>query len=124
MELPAYAMALSMVTSARGIALDVGTGNGALLDLLAPTYCKVVAADRSLSRIERAKERATSRGYANVQFLCADIEHDTIFKSIATGADALFSSRMLHHASKSTCLIDSHGKDIGSEWSNLHRGLL
>ncbi len=110
MELPAYAMALSMVTSARGIALDVGTGNGALLDLLAPTYCKVVAADRSLSRIERAKERATSRGYANVQFLCADIEHDTIFKSIASGADALFSSRMLHHASSPRASLTAMAK--------------
>jgi DNA-binding transcriptional ArsR family regulator len=99
MELPAYAMALSMVTSGRGIAIDVGTGNGALLDLLAPTYERVVAADRSSSRIEHAKERAANRGYANVQFVCADIEHDTAFNSISSGADALFASRMLHHAS-------------------------
>jgi ArsR family transcriptional regulator len=114
MELPAYAMALSMVTSARGIALDVGTGNGALLDLLAPTYGKVIAADRSSSRIERAKDRASNRGYTNVQFLCADIEHDTVFNSITSGADALFASRMLHHASSPRASVAAMSRLIAS----------
>ena len=99
MQLPAYAMALSLVTSARGSALDAGTGDGALLDLLAPTYCRVIAVDRSPSRLELAKERATRRGYGNIDFLCADIEHDSIGKSVHSGVDALFASRMLHHAS-------------------------
>ena len=98
-QLPAYAMALSMVASARGLALDAGTGDGALLDLLAPTYHKVFAVDRSPSRLTLAEDRAKRRGYDNVHFLCADIEHDAIFQSVQPGVDALFVSRMLHHAS-------------------------
>ena len=98
MQLPAYAMALSMMTSEKHIALDAGTGDGALLDLLAPTFRKVFAADRSTSRLELAKERVTRRGYGNVQFLCADIESGSIQATVRPGADALFASRMLHHA--------------------------
>ena len=99
MQLPAYAMALSMVDSARNVALDAGTGDGALLDLLAPTFRKVFAADRSASRLELAKERVARRGYDNVTFICADIEADTIRQTVQPRVDAIFASRMLHHAS-------------------------
>jgi ArsR family transcriptional regulator len=99
MQLPAYALALSLVTAARGTALDAGTGDGALLDLLAPTFRKVIAVDRSQSRLERAKERATIRGYDNVEFFCADVEHGSLLESVRPGVDALFASRMLHHSS-------------------------
>ena len=98
MQLPAYAMALSMIATERRLALDAGTGDGALLDLLAPTFRTVLAADRSESRLELAKERVARRGYDNVKFLCADIESDSTQASIGPGVDAVFASRMLHHA--------------------------
>src|SRR5664280_366528 len=98
-QLPAYAFALSLVTSKRGIAMDAGTGDGALLDLLSPTYRRVIAVDRSAAQLERARERVARRGYDNVQLLCTDVDTDATFQAVRPGADALFASRMLHHAS-------------------------
>ncbi len=98
MQLPAYALALSMITSERGLAFDAGTGDGALLDLLAPMFRKVFAADRSASRLELAKERVARRGYDNVEFLCVNVESDAMHEALRPGVDALFASRMLHHA--------------------------
>ena len=61
MQLPVYAKALSMVGVERRVALDAGVGDGALLDLLAPTFERVYAVDRSAARLELAKERAARR---------------------------------------------------------------
>jgi DNA-binding transcriptional ArsR family regulator len=99
MQLPAYALALSMLSSPKSAALDAGTGDGALLDLLAPTFGKVFAADRSEARLESARERVARRGYGNVRFLRADVESDALTNWVQPGVDALFASRMLHHAS-------------------------
>jgi ArsR family transcriptional regulator len=59
-----------MLLAERRIAIDAGTGDGALLDLLAPIYSRVFALDRSAARIEQARARVTARGYDNVQLMC------------------------------------------------------
>jgi len=69
-HVPVYAMALSMMATERGVSLDAGTGDGSLLDLLAPTYDRVIAVDRSAVQIERAKERVTRRGFTGVDLEC------------------------------------------------------
>ena len=99
MQLPVYAKALSMVASNRGSALDAGAGDGALLDLLAPTFTSVCAVDRSAARLEVARERALRRGYENVRFLCGEVEEEATANAIRPGVDVVFASRVLHHAS-------------------------
>ena len=42
---------------AAALALDAGTGDGALLEVLAPVYERVVAVDRSEAQLARARER-------------------------------------------------------------------
>jgi ArsR family transcriptional regulator len=99
MQVPVYAKALSTVRVEHRVALDAGTGDGALLDVLAPTFDRVYAVDRSAARLELAKERAARRTYANVTFVCGDVESDAIRSTIDKRVGLVFASRMLHHAS-------------------------
>ena len=96
-NVPVYALALSMMAADRGIALDAGTGDGALLDLLAPTYESVIAVDRSETQLHRARQRVALRGYSNVEFACAEVESEHVRIEVEGRADAVFASRMLHH---------------------------
>jgi DNA-binding transcriptional ArsR family regulator len=97
-ELPAYAAALSAVVETRGLAVDAGTGDGALLDVLAPVFERVVAVDRSRAQLERARRRVALRGYANVEFACAEADGEQLQKMVGRGADLVVASRVLHHA--------------------------
>jgi DNA-binding transcriptional ArsR family regulator len=99
MQVPVYAKALSMVSVEHRVALDAGTGSGSLLDVLAPTFDRVYAVDRSAARLELAKERAARRDYSNVTFVCGDVEGDAIRSMIDNRVGLAFASRMLHHAS-------------------------
>ena len=98
-NVPVYALAISMVSSTRGGALDAGTGDGTLLDFLAPTYERVIAVDRSEVRTSFARQRMVTRGYSNVTVLCADVESADIGTTFEAKVDALYAVRMLHHTS-------------------------
>lgn len=104
-HVPVYAMALSMMVPHEGIALDAGTGDGSLLDLLAPSYHQVIAVDRSKARIESAKQRVERRCYSRVHLQCADIESDTLRESASGRVSALFASRVLHHTSSPKLML-------------------
>src|SRR5512142_1650274 len=82
-NVPMYAMALAMVGPQYGTALDAGTGDGSFLDLLAPTYERVVAVDCSAAQIERAKARVERRGYSGVRLVCADVYADAVCNLVA-----------------------------------------
>src|SRR6478609_3023996 len=69
-ELPVYIAALASLLDAHGLAVDAGTGDGALLDVLAPAFDRVVALDRSAAQLARAERRVQARGYDNVE-LCS-----------------------------------------------------
>ena len=99
-ELPAYLTALAPLVSQRRLAVDVGTGEGSLLDVLAPIFEQVVAIDRSQTQLERATARMAHRGYQNVRLLQADYDDETFQAEVQGlgGADAVFVSRVLHHA--------------------------
>lgn len=97
-ELPAYLAALSVLVPERSLAIDAGTGDGALLDALSPVFQRVIAIDRSEVQLARARRRAKRRGYANVEFLCAELGSDELRTLIGAGADVVVASRMLHHA--------------------------
>jgi DNA-binding transcriptional ArsR family regulator/protein-L-isoaspartate O-methyltransferase len=97
-ELPAYAFAVAKLTTERGVAVDAGTGDGAMLDVLAPFFQKVIAIDRSPLQLKRAETRILQRGYDNVELLCGEIDDREIRRSVGEGADAVFATRLLHHA--------------------------
>lgn len=99
-ELPAYLAALSPLLPRRRLAIDAGTGDGRLLEVLAPLFEQVVAVDREAAQLSRAAQRVRLRGYDNVMLVAADLQAqeapDTV---LAYGpADVVFASRVLHHA--------------------------
>jgi ArsR family transcriptional regulator len=99
-ELGAYLMALGALLPSRRLAVDVGTGEGRLLDVLCPLFERVVGLDREPAQLELARARARHRGYANVELLAGDLhERDVLSRVQQAGpADAVFASRVLHHA--------------------------
>ena len=101
-ELPAYLSALAPLISPRRLAVDAGTGDGSLLDVLAPIFEHVVAIDRADPQLERARRRVSSRGYAHVELVAGELEDPAILERVHAlgGADAVFASRVLHHAPK------------------------
>jgi DNA-binding transcriptional ArsR family regulator len=112
-EIGAYLAALAPLLPQRSLALDAGTGDGSLLEVLAPVYDRVVALDRSEAQLSRARERAAARGFANVTFVQGEVDGREVKGALAeargaagrtdaklAGADAVFASRVLHHASQ------------------------
>lgn len=107
-ELPAYLTALAPLISQRALAVDAGTGDGNLLDVLAPVFDRVIAIDREEAQLIRARERIERRGYANVDLVWGALDDLTVRTAVkrragsAGGADVVFASRVLHHAPKPT----------------------
>lgn len=97
-ELGAYLAALALLLPQRSLAVDAGTGEGRLLDMLAPVYERVVAIDRSAAQLARARERVAARGYTNVTLVQAELDSDELRKVAGAKADAVFAVRLLHHA--------------------------
>ncbi len=99
-ELPAYMTALSCLLPHHRLAIDVGTGDGSLLEALAPAFERVYAIDRAGGQLDRARLRLARRGYTHVRLEKADYADPELAARIAAegGADAVFASRVLHHA--------------------------
>jgi DNA-binding transcriptional ArsR family regulator len=110
-ELPAYLSALAPLIPNRRLALDAGTGDGRLLDVLAPIFERVIGVDRSASRLERAKDRAYARGYERVEFFLGELDDRTLVERVRElgGVDVLFASRILHHAPRPRDLLRALG---------------
>ncbi len=98
----AYLTAVRALLPRRTLAVDIGTGDGALVSLLAPMFDRVVAVDRSEVQLESARARLSSRGYSNVELLRADYDDARVHARVTElgGADAVFAARLLHHAPK------------------------
>jgi len=101
-ELPAYLSALAPLIGPRRLAVDVGTGDGSLLDVLASVFDRVVAIDRADPQLERARRRVKSRGWAHVELLAGELDDASLRARVRElgGADAVFASRLLHHTPK------------------------
>jgi len=110
-ELGAYLFALGLLVESRSLAVDAGTGDGALIDALAPIFERVVAIDRSEAQLDRARRRVAERGYQNVTLLAAEADAPQVLKAVGRsarsaaaadesgqGADLVVAARMLHHA--------------------------
>lgn len=99
-ELPAYLAVVAALLPRRGFAIEIGTGDGRLLEALAPAFDHVLAVDREQAQLERAAARLAHRGYRNVQLLHGDLGDSAVMLAARNhgGADAVFASRVLHHA--------------------------
>jgi DNA-binding transcriptional ArsR family regulator len=101
----AYVAALARLLPHRHLAVDAGTGDGALLDVLAPSFERVVAVDRSGAQLDRARARVARRGYTNVSLLKAELGAPELREHVGEGADVVFASRLLHHAPRPVDLV-------------------
>jgi ArsR family transcriptional regulator len=99
-EMGAYLVALGQLLPRRSLAIDAGTGEGGLIDVLAPVFEHVVAVDRSEAQLARAKERASLRGFENVTFVLGELDDPRVLEAAGEGADAVFAVRVLHHAAR------------------------
>ncbi len=99
-ELPAYLAALAPLVPARALAIEVGTGDGRLLEALAPIFERVVAIDREHAQLDRAQRRLAARGHRNVELFCGDLSEPAVLDAVCQKwqADVVFASRVLHHA--------------------------
>jgi ArsR family transcriptional regulator len=104
-ELSAYLAALASLLPHRRLAVDAGTGDGALLEVLAPVFERVIAVDRSRAQLDLARERVRRRGFDNVSFVVSEIDGAETRLAVRAelgrddaGADVVFASRVLHHA--------------------------
>ncbi len=116
-ELPAYLAAFGALLPRRQLAIDAGTGDGVLLDLLAPVFARVIAVDRSSAQLERAARRVKQRGYANVELVQAELGDEQLATRAGKGADVVVALRVLHHAplprvalAELSSLLDAGGK--------------
>jgi ArsR family transcriptional regulator len=98
----AHLAALAPLLPGRALALDVGTGDGLLLDVLAPLYARVIAVDRSRAQLARVAERVAARGFHHVSLHSGSYDDDALLERVdaAGGADLVFAGRTLHHASR------------------------
>jgi ArsR family transcriptional regulator len=101
----AYIAALARLLPQRRLAVDAGTGDGALLDVLAPAFDTVVAVDRSAAQLARAAERVKRHGYRNVRLSRAELGAPELRDEVGDGADVVFASRLLHHAPRPVDLL-------------------
>jgi DNA-binding transcriptional ArsR family regulator/precorrin-6B methylase 2 len=97
-ELGAYLAALAPLLPRRALAVDAGTGDGGLLDVLAPVFTRVVAVDRSEAQLALAERRVRARGMTNVKLVAGELAAPEVRRAVGEGADAVFAVRVLHHA--------------------------
>ncbi len=101
----AYVATLSTLLPARALAVDAGTGDGGLLDVLSPSFERVVAIDRSMAQLEAARARVAQRGFRNVELLSGELGDKAITERLAGKADVVFAARILHHAPRPAELV-------------------
>jgi ArsR family transcriptional regulator len=108
----AHLAALAPLLGARKLAVDVGCGDGLLLDVLAPLYERVIGVDRSPAQLARAAERVRERGFGNVRLLTGSHDDVEVITTVdrAGGADLVFASRVLHHSSRPALAIASYAR--------------
>ena len=110
-EASAYWVALGQLLPRRALALDAGTGDGRLLEVLSPVFDRVVGVDRAAAQLARARDRIAARGLTNVTLVQGELDSPELRNALvgeagegggageaAFGADVVFASRVLHHA--------------------------
>jgi DNA-binding transcriptional ArsR family regulator/protein-L-isoaspartate O-methyltransferase len=108
----AHLAALAPLLPGHRLAIDVGTGEGLLIDVLAPLYQRVLAVDRSRAQLARVAERVASRGFHHVSLYPGSYDDAALVERVdgMGGADLVFAGRTLHHASKPPSAIQSFAR--------------
>ena len=101
-EWSAYLTAIRTLLPHRSLAVDLGTGDGALVELIAPLFDRVIAVDRSAKQLAAAQRRLSSHGYDHVELIQAEYDDSAVSDRVCElgRADAVFAVRLLHHAPK------------------------
>lgn len=101
-ELAGWLPILAPLLPGRALAVDVGTGEGALLPLLSPLYERVIAVDLSPARLARCSAKIAAWGLPNVRLLESHVEDAVLAQEIGQrgGADLVLCIRVLHHAAR------------------------
>jgi ArsR family transcriptional regulator len=119
---------LAPLLPGHALAIDLGTGEGALLPLLSPLYERVIAVDRSPARLARCAARIASWGLPNVRLREGSVEDPALAQDVDRlsaslrdasrsgedgpidgrgGADLVVMARLLVHASRPQDVIAS-----------------
>ena len=95
-----------------GLAVDVGTGDGALLPLLAPLFDRVIAVDRSAARLAQAATRVAELALPNVRLREAAVEDGELAREVdhLGGADLVLLSRVLCYAASPREVVSAAGR--------------
>ncbi len=98
----AWVPLLAPLLPGHALAVDIGTGEGALLPLLSPLYDRVIAVDRSPARLARCGARIASWGLPNVRLREGSVDDPALSQETDRhgGADLVVMARMLVHASR------------------------
>lgn len=108
----AHLAALSPLLPGHELAIDAGTGEGLLLDVLAPVYSRVIAVDRSRAQLARCSSRIEARGFTNVSLFPGSYDDVALVQRVdsAGGADLVYASRSLHHASRPAAALQAFAR--------------
>jgi DNA-binding transcriptional ArsR family regulator len=98
---------LAPLVPGRALAVDVGAGEGTLLPLLSPIFDRVVAIDRSASRLARCGERVAALGLPNVRLREGTVDDAALVQEIERGggADLVVLARVLCFAARPQDLV-------------------
>ncbi|HUS30906.1 MAG TPA: methyltransferase [Kofleriaceae bacterium] len=102
---------LAPLLPGRALAVDIGTGEGALLPLLSPLFDRVIAVDRSAARLARAASNIASWDLPNVRLREGAVDDAALAEEVyrftrtddprgPRGADLVVMARVLVHASR------------------------
>ncbi|MBI2393685.1 MAG: metalloregulator ArsR/SmtB family transcription factor [Deltaproteobacteria bacterium] len=97
-ELSSYLAAFAPLLPERALAVDAGTGDGGLLDVIAPVFDRVVAFDREPAQLRRCAARLERHGHRNVELVQGDADSEAVQRAVKGKADVVFAARFLHHA--------------------------
>lgn len=108
----AHLSALALLMPGRSLAVDVGTGEGLSLDVLAPLFSRVIAVDRSQAQLARVAERVAARGFHHVSLFPGSYDDAALVQRVDAngGADLVFAGRILHHASRPAAAMQSFAR--------------
>ncbi len=98
----AHLAALAPLLPGQRLAVDVGTGDGLVLDVLAPLYQRIIAVDRSQARLAQVAERVVRRGFHHISLFPGSYDDAALVERVdaAGGADLVLAARTLHHAAR------------------------
>ena len=87
------------------MAVDAGTGDGSLLEVLSPIFDRVVGVDRSETQLAMARARVKHHALSNVTLVRGELDSHDVLKVAHGKADAVFAVRVLHHAPKPAAVL-------------------